>query len=884
MPSPHGSLKSRFALLRSRRALALVLAALIVPVAVLAVAAVVAGPALDATERIPVAVVNLDKGATDAKGRSVSYGEDLVDSLQQTGDLAWDVVDEGAADAGIADGTYALALKVPRDYSEKVASLSGDAPEKAVVEIVSDGSGNVLATRAGASALRQVQSRLKSALGEDYLLSVLNDVRGQATRLSVTADGSVMLDAGYDALKQGAGAISTGLNQTASAADQLTDGLGQIATGVSAAGTGADSLAQGITAVRQQAATPLAQGADALAAGLDQVAATAQAMGQGVSGIGTALGTLQQTLAAANGDLAGLMDMGGELAQQGEALNAASVSLQDALASAAKPLASLAVVGAQAAPALQQAATDVQALSAAVVSDGPNSIASQVKALRATQAELVSTRDLVAAALGSGAEDVAGNAGADDSAAGDGTAAANQDADQALGALDAQIAALDSRVAALEQQVDANLEGSLAQRAAAAAASTKVASEGLAGAGESAAAFKDLSGTLAASGKAATDALTAMGQTMADQQQAVKSIAGALMGGQAILKGTNPATGEEYDLAATATGLGQGVSALGSQLSREGAIGQGVSGIATGTQALSAALAPMATGASQLAQGNTALGTALSAVTQGSGGLGQGLSAMADAAGQLGAGVDQLKDASGKVAETMGKAGDALSDVASAREDRAQVASSPVTFTSTSRHAVDGAASIAAPAAVATALWVGALLASFTLPAVDGRAVMCGRGAVSTLSHAGAYLLFSLARAVLIGGAALALGVRAHDGVALVGLLALGAASCATLAQLIRLLFGRVAGAVSIGLLVLQLLCAGAVLPASFTGGIFTALDTVLPVPVLAEALRAAIAGSHAGLQTGVTVLAVWTVIAIGGSLLVALGRRTVRPERLLVS
>ena len=849
MPSPHIPLCSCFAMLRNRRVRAFALAALAAPVILLAVAAAVAGPALDATERIPVAVVNLDKGATDAKGRSVSDGDDLVDSLQQTGDLAWDVVDEDAADAGIADGTYALALKVPKDYSAKVASLSGDAPEKAVVEIVSDGSGNVLATRAGAATLRQVQSRLKSTLGEDYLLSVLNDVRGQATRLSLTADGSVMLDAGYDALKQGAGAISTGLDQTAAAAGQLTGGLNQIADGVTAAGTGADALAQGITAVQQQAAEPLAQGADVLVSGLDQMATTAQAMGQGMSGIGTALGALQQTLAAANGDLGSLAGAGTEFAKQGEALEAATSSLGQTLTQVQAPMQSLVVIGATAAPKMAKASEDAAALQTDISSDEAGSLKTQLQGLESTVVALKDARSQMTA-----------QEGAD--------------------ALDQQIAVLEQQVSDLKRQLDVSEPESLAGRAAAVGTSVSEASASLASAPKDAETLGPLSSSIQTSGKAATDALAAMGQTAAGRQQAIKNVAGALMGGQAILKGTDPVTGESHDLAATASALGQGVSALGGQLSGEGAIGQGASGIATGTKALSSALAPMATGAGQLAQGNVALGTALGAVAQGAGGLGQGLTAMASASGQLGTGVDQLKEASGKISETMDKAGETLTDVASAREDRAQVASNPVTFTSTSRHAVDGSAAAAAPAAAAAALWVGALLTSLALPAVDWRAVMLGRGTASVLSHAAMYLLFGLAQALLIGVAALVLGVQVGDVPAAVLLLVLGAAACAAHAQLIRLACGRAAGAVSLIVLALQLLCAGAILPASFTSGIFTALGSALPLPVLAEALRGALAGSGAGLQTAVAALIAWTVAALVLSLLIALRRRVIRPER----
>ena len=225
-------------------------AALMVPALAVLVLALGVAPALDRTNRIPVAVVNQDTG---------SEGSALVDDLFDTAELAWSAVSERDALAGLEDGAFALALVIPKDYSQQVASVSTDEPEKAVLELVSDGGGNVLATRAGSAVMRQVQARLKARIGEDYLLSVLNDVRGQATRLTVTADGSTMLDQGFQALSSGADTIAAGLDRVSEGAGQLSDGLSQTALGAQAAGTGAQALASGLSTVRERAVAPLSQ-------------------------------------------------------------------------------------------------------------------------------------------------------------------------------------------------------------------------------------------------------------------------------------------------------------------------------------------------------------------------------------------------------------------------------------------------------------------------------------------------------------------------------------------------------------------------------------------------------------------------------------------------
>lgn len=119
---------ARFASRRFALVLVLVLA---LPAIFALVFTAATAPALDGQARIPVAVVNLDEGIDGARGSTVNSGAELVDDLMDSSELAWDAVDEDTALAGLTDGTYALVLEIPADYSEKVASVDGSDPARA---------------------------------------------------------------------------------------------------------------------------------------------------------------------------------------------------------------------------------------------------------------------------------------------------------------------------------------------------------------------------------------------------------------------------------------------------------------------------------------------------------------------------------------------------------------------------------------------------------------------------------------------------------------------------------------------------------------------------------------------------------------------------------
>lgn len=66
-------------------------------------------------DRIPVALVNDDKGAT-ADGRRIAAGDEITEGLRDSAVFDWQEVDAAQAQQGVEDGTYYLSLTMPADF------------------------------------------------------------------------------------------------------------------------------------------------------------------------------------------------------------------------------------------------------------------------------------------------------------------------------------------------------------------------------------------------------------------------------------------------------------------------------------------------------------------------------------------------------------------------------------------------------------------------------------------------------------------------------------------------------------------------------------------------------------------------------------------------
>lgn len=929
--------------LGSERSRLCVAAAAVLPlVCALAVVAVL-GAAADAQDRIPVAVVNLDEGATDASGARIRAGEDLVDDLTESGDLAWSVVSEDEAAEGLDDGTYELALTIPENYSACVASVEKGDPRQAEVTVAAADGGNAFAEQAGSAVLKQVQARVRADLGENYVLSSLSDVRGSASKLTLTADGATMLDEGYEQLADGSEAVGEGMRTMADAVPELTDGLGQIAEGVTSTGTGTLALAEGITTLDSQGTAQLASGAGALAQASDTMASGISSLSLIASGFEEGFDTLASTLDEAE---AGLRALTGAVADA----DALAGQLQQATAPTGSLGAAVASVDASASDA-QKALDEVSEAAAGLPdqteelarslssddADDPGlaeeaaSLEAEVRAL----AERQRAAEVAGTAAADGQGDVSGAETGQGSAATSEAATAQDDVtsvdavpDEAAPAAETgaasatacvsadELDAIADRIQALEERAqgasgDARAlsgaadtvsnagkagEGSLdalndsaveLQNAAAEASDNASAIvralDGSAAEGETSGAESGGAGEAAGNGDAADGVGTGDGDLADQLPDAAEVGAGLAAGLNALADGVGSA-GETVDnqIVPLASTLTTGLDAIGEQLSSNGTFGGGLGALSSGASALSSGMTTMADAASQLGTANVTLGAALGQASAGAGSLSTGLDQLAEANDAIGEGIGQLREASQGIGDTVADEADALSDVARNCADRAEIGARQVSFTRTLSQSGSSVAATVAPGVLAMAVWAGALALSVAAEPYGRRLALAGANPVAVAALGAVPLAgFALAQS-LIGALLLSavFGTAVASPVAYLGVCVTGSVAIAFVAQALRLWLGRLAVPVSAALALVQALCAGTFLSDSFVPAPLAALGAVLPVPEFASALRATAAGSGS-LIAPLVVLAVFALLGLAASAAAVWRRSLVRPERL---
>ena len=198
----------------------------------------------DRLDRIPVALVNEDEGAT-ANGKRITAGDDIAGGLHDSSAFDWREVSEEEARRGVEDGTYYLSLTVPADFSRRVASSAGDSPETGALQVRTNDANNYIVgqiSRTVFGEVRQAASTKTSRSFLDKIFVSFSDIHGKTVKAAKGADrlnggigkaekGSKDLADGLKDAKDGSGKLSTGLKKLHTGAGDLEDGSKQVAEG-----------------------------------------------------------------------------------------------------------------------------------------------------------------------------------------------------------------------------------------------------------------------------------------------------------------------------------------------------------------------------------------------------------------------------------------------------------------------------------------------------------------------------------------------------------------------------------------------------------------------------------------------------------------------------
>ncbi|GAA3968965.1 YhgE/Pip domain-containing protein [Gordonia caeni] len=215
--------------------------------------------------KLPVALVNADKGAT-VEGEKLEAGEQVAEGLIASKQMDLHLLSPEEAAEGVARGTYYFSITLPENFSESLASPMSDDPKSADLIFTYNDANNYLATIIGQDAAGQVVNMVGAQVGAQTFDVVFQQVDPMMGKITEAADGAEEL--------------ATGLQQAKSGADELNDGVQELASGV------------------MEATDPLLSAAQAHDQGgpsAAEVNATADRLGRNIGELSTTLGTAATT-------------------------------------------------------------------------------------------------------------------------------------------------------------------------------------------------------------------------------------------------------------------------------------------------------------------------------------------------------------------------------------------------------------------------------------------------------------------------------------------------------------------------------------------------------------------------------------------------------------
>jgi putative membrane protein len=249
------------------------------------------------TNKMPVALVNSDRGAV-VSGQQFNAGAEIAKSLTADGGLDWHVVDLREARNGVDHGKYYFMVELPPDFSAAIASPVTGQPKKANLIAVYNDANNYISTSIGRTAISQVLNAVSSRISGQAVNQMLSVVVSSGAGIKQAADGAAQLDdgagrlvTGLDTARSGSATLAAGAKQLSDGINEATDPLLAVTKAVSQIGGSTQQLQQGATALQQAndqigaIATAQDAAANSLASVIDQLSARQDPLANNLRGI-----------------------------------------------------------------------------------------------------------------------------------------------------------------------------------------------------------------------------------------------------------------------------------------------------------------------------------------------------------------------------------------------------------------------------------------------------------------------------------------------------------------------------------------------------------------------------------------------------------------------
>ncbi|WP_311519304.1 YhgE/Pip domain-containing protein [Paenibacillus albidus] len=130
------------------------------------------------TGGLPVAVANLDQGAS-LRGTAINFGNEIVDSLKENHNIGWTFTDVEQVISGLKQGDYYACIIIPQQFSARIATVLSNEPQKAELVYYVNEKINAVApkiTAKGASGIIEQVDRSFTEAANGVIFRIFNEI------------------------------------------------------------------------------------------------------------------------------------------------------------------------------------------------------------------------------------------------------------------------------------------------------------------------------------------------------------------------------------------------------------------------------------------------------------------------------------------------------------------------------------------------------------------------------------------------------------------------------------------------------------------------------------------------------------------------------------
>lgn len=200
---------------------------------------------------LPVAVVNLDKGAV-FDGKPIEVGKGLVDNLKDNTSFKWEFVSEKEAKKGMEGRKYYMLVRIPDDFSSNATTLLKDDPKPLNLEYIPNESLNFLSSQIGGTAIEKIKGEVSSTLTKTYAEKMFDSIQDVSKGLADGAEGASKLHDGSSELHDGSSKVTDGLHTLQGKSGEMKDGVQKLADGSNKLQDGSGKVTAGLNTLNSK--------------------------------------------------------------------------------------------------------------------------------------------------------------------------------------------------------------------------------------------------------------------------------------------------------------------------------------------------------------------------------------------------------------------------------------------------------------------------------------------------------------------------------------------------------------------------------------------------------------------------------------------------------